>query len=194
LHWENKNVSEASERINGTQENSITGMTGFSETGNSVLLKFDKCELDFIIDHIINTHHRYAKKNAIVVYNLMQKIADLHGDMYPGLPQQLEATFLFLHDLLNHISREENLLFPCIKQLSLNKKKPKSDVAGLVMDSIALMEEHHERTNENLRHIRRLTNNYTLPRSTCNFYNYLINKLREFEDVLLLHVYLETKF
>ena len=70
--WGNKTVSEASERINGTQESSITGMTGFSEIGNSVLLKFDKCELDFIIDHIINTHHRYAKKNAIVVYFLPQ--------------------------------------------------------------------------------------------------------------------------
>ncbi|HEY6977801.1 MAG TPA: hemerythrin domain-containing protein, partial [Chitinophagaceae bacterium] len=138
-------------------------------------------------------HHRYAKENAIVVYKLMQKVTDQHGDKHIELPRQLEGTFLFLHDLLNHINKEENLLFPCIKQSILNKKNPQAAISSSVRDSIILMEKHHERTNENLQMIRMLTNNYTLPKGACNSYNYLIKKLKEFEDDLLVHVYLENK-
>ena len=41
--------------------------------------KFNKYDTDFLIDYIIKTHHAFAKKNAIIIYNLTQKVAYSHS-------------------------------------------------------------------------------------------------------------------
>ena len=83
--------------------------------------EFNKWNLDSMIDYIINRHHRYAKENAVIIYNLAQKVAYDHGEKYPELIKVTITMFLFLHDLLNCMIKEEEILYPSIKQLIRDK-------------------------------------------------------------------------
>lgn len=61
------------------------------------------------------------------------------------------------------------------------------------MDSlINRMHSEHDHAGEDLRYIRKITNDYELPNDACNSYMYLYEKLKEFEDDLFRHIHLEN--
>ena len=55
--------------------------------------QFNTWDTDSIIDHIINTHHRYAKENAVIIYNLSQKVAHKHSKNHPDSQHWLQKFF-----------------------------------------------------------------------------------------------------
>ncbi len=151
--------------------------------------------LDLLIDYIVNTHHKYAKTSAVIIHDLAQKIANNHNEKYPELMKLTTALFLFLHDLLNHLKKEEQILFPNIKQ-SIKKKtqseKGRYSTFGLIEESVRRMQKAHQAIGRDLKLIHELTNDYLLPQDASDSYKYLFEKLKEFEDDLLLHVHLEN--
>jgi len=152
-------------------------------------------DLDSLIDHIINTHHQYAKENGIIIYNLVQTVAPYHSNNHPELIKLATAIFLFLHDLLNNMKKEEQILFPNIKQLI--KKKTQSEKGmystfGLIEESVGRMQKVHQAMVRDLKLFHELTNDYMIPADACGSYKYLLEKLKEFEDDLLLHLHLEN--
>jgi regulator of cell morphogenesis and NO signaling len=157
--------------------------------------QFSTWDADSIIDHIINTHHRYAKENAVVIYNLSQKVAHRHSKNHPEFATLATEIFFFLHDLLNHIMKEEKTLFPNIRQLMKSRKilgSPAHTTFGAMGDSVRLMQEHHNAVGKELKALRQLTDNYKLPEDACNLCGHLFKKIQEFETDLLTHVDLES--
>src|SRR5690606_26363799 len=90
-------------------------------------------------------------------------------------------------DLYNHIEKEEQVLFPLIKQLDQGGQ-PQMGVDA----PIERMEAEHEDAGDELRTLRQLTKDYTLPVGACNSYTYLFQKLEEFEADLFQHIHLEN--
>ena len=157
--------------------------------------EFNDWGLDSLIDHIINTHHQYAKTNVVIIHDLAQKVANNHKEKHPELINLTTALFLFFHDLLNHMKKEEQILFPNIKQLVKNKSYPEKGMYttfGLIEESVRRMQEAHQAIGKDLHLFHELTNDYMLPEDACSSYKYLFEKLKEFEDDLLLHVHLEN--
>ena len=157
--------------------------------------RFNDWGLDSLIDYIINTHHKYAKTSAVIIHDLAQKVANNHNEKHPELMKLTTALFLFLHDLLNHMKKEEQILFPNIKQLI--KKKTQSEKGmystfGLIKESVRRMQKAHQIIGKDLKLFHELTNDYVLPEDACGSYKYLFEKLKEFEDDLLLHFHLEN--
>lgn len=166
--------------------------TAFSGTNS---LDFDKWDLDKLTDYIINTHHRYAKENAVIICNLAHEVLNHHSQNHPELPKLASSIFLFLHDLLNHMMKEEQILFANIRQLIKKRRIPGTAIYttfGFIRDSVRLMQKEHKIAGEDLRYFRKLTNDYTLSAESCKSYRYLFEKMKEFEDDLLLHVHLEN--
>jgi regulator of cell morphogenesis and NO signaling len=156
---------------------------------------FDEWKLDNLTDYIINTHHRYAKENSVVIYDMAQKVAYKHSENHPELSELFAASFLFLHDLLNQMMDEEKELFPGIKQLLANKRKSELVVnthLEFIKNSVKLMEKQNKEAATVLNIFRKLTNDYSLPADACNLYTYLFEKMKEFEDNLFLHIHLEN--
>ena len=156
---------------------------------------FNDWSLDSLIDYIINTHHQYAKENAVIIYDLVQKVASHHSKNHPELIKLATAIFLFLHDLLNHMKREEQVLFPNIKHLIKMKSRPEKGgytTFGLIKESVRRMQKAHHAIGKDLQLFHQLTNDYMLPEDACSSYKYLFEKLKEFEDDLLLHFHLEN--
>lgn len=156
---------------------------------------FNKWKTDALIDHITNTHHQYTKENAVIIYNLAQKVAFHHSENHPELIKLTATMFLFLHDLLNCMKKEEQILFPGIKQLvkdNSHSRKCGSETFGLIKERVSLMHKEHQASLKDLKLFHELTNGYSLPEDACSSYKCLFEKMKEFEDDLFLHLHLEN--
>ena len=163
--------------------------------GNSCGLNFDKWELDFLSDYVVNTHHAYCRDSIPFIVEIANKVGRVHGGRHPELVQVAQVFARIAQDLILHMSKEEKILFPFIKQLVLAKKSGaavESNPFGGVLSPIRVMEMEHEQAGEDLVTIRELTSGYTLPADACNSYTILFKKLEEFENDLFDHVHLEN--
>jgi regulator of cell morphogenesis and NO signaling len=153
-------------------------------------------DIEMLIDYIIDFHHQYVKDNAVIIYDLAQKVMYKHSENHPEFKKLASQIFLFLHGLLNHLTKEEKLLFPEMKQLIKNKKITGTAIyttSDLIKDAVRLMRKQHLVAEEDLNVFRELTNDYKVPKDTCALCNLLFKKMSEFENDLLMHIYLENK-
>ncbi len=191
----NKTLKEASEEAGISEEELTSALKAVEARPLSPSQDYNKWELDFLADYIVNTHHRYVKENAETIYGLAQKVAQRHGDAHPELKKLAQGTLHFLEDLLNHTQKEEKILFPAIKAAVASKKDPSANGSrepGFIRQPIMAMEKEHAIAGEDLTYFRKLTNDYALPADACNSYTYLFEKMKEFEEDLHQHIHLEN--
>ena len=158
---------------------------------------YDEWELGMLADYIVATHHQYIKDNAESLNGLAIKVAEHHGENHPELHRVATSTHHFLQDLLNHITNEEEVLFPVIRQLLIKKDNPSEELsyeAGTLDHPIRILLKEHEIAGEDLNFLRRITNNFAPPKNACNSFTYLYEKLREFESDLYLHLRIENDY
>src|SRR5690606_33967884 len=125
---------------------------------------YNNWDLSFLADFIVNTHHRYVSENIGIISGLAQKVAGHHGT-----PEAVEVVNIFENmaiELSNHMKKEEELLFPYIKDLVTIKnegKKISKSPFGTVKNPITMMENEHDSAGEDFRLLRQATQNYVLP-------------------------------
>ena len=156
---------------------------------------YDKWELGFLIDHIVNIHHTYVAESIPLILQYSNRVAEVHGHHYSEV---IEINRLFgevANELTSHMQKEEVILFPYVKKL-LNLKVTSQEIVpphfGTVNNPIKMMEEEHETAGDIFKTIAQLTNNYTPPQDACNTFRALYAKLEEFEQDLHQHIHLEN--
>ncbi|HQW45680.1 MAG: iron-sulfur cluster repair di-iron protein [Bacteroidetes bacterium] len=156
---------------------------------------FNKWGLDFLADYIVNTHHAYVLDAFVLLDAYTNKVSKVHGVHHPPV-LEIERFYQSVKaELLQHMHKEEGILFPYIKQLIQikNGNDPKINFPfGSIQIPIQLMEKEHQNAGDALRQIATLSNNYTTPEWACNTFKALYAKLDEFEQDLHLHVHLEN--
>ncbi|MCX2837178.1 iron-sulfur cluster repair di-iron protein [Salinimicrobium sp. MT39] len=165
------------------------------DQSNSRATNYNRWELDFLTDHIINVHHAYVEENIPLLLQYSARVAQVHGSHYTELLEIKELVKEVAGELSAHLKKEELILFPFIKQMVRAKKEnTQLPVAhfGSVDNPIKMMETEHEDAGELLRRIAKLSNNYTPPQGACNTYKAYYAKLEEFEQDLHQHVHLEN--
>lgn len=191
----NKTVKEASAEA-GISEAELRAELQHAEKAlASPSFNYDQWELDFLADYIVNTHHRYIKDNAENLNDMAIKVAEHHSDNHPELNRLSTVTYHFLQDLVDHIIREEEFLFPVIKQMVAKTRNPEMETSyevGSLAQPIAILKKEHDVAGEDLSFFRKLTDDYTLPADACNSYQYLFEKMKEFESDLQTHIHLEN--
>jgi iron-sulfur cluster repair di-iron protein len=157
---------------------------------------YDEWGLDFLADFIVNTHHSYVKKSLPDLRNYSAKVARVHGARHPELVAIHQLVETVNAELTDHMVKEEQVLFPYIKEMAaaVNKGQnpPPGGRFGSIQNPIGMMEMEHEITAKALHQIRMLSNNYSLPEDACASYSLLYRKLEEFENDLHIHVHLEN--
>lgn len=155
-------------------------------------LPYQDWSADFLADYIVNTHHSYVKKNLPDISQFAQKVAIVHGPQHPELPEVNSYVEKVAAELASHMMREEQILFPFIKQL-VEAKNSGSDSSGFsVSGPINVMEMEHDMVGTYMAKIRELTDGYTIPAGACTSYKLLFKLLEEFEEDLHLHIHLEN--
>jgi regulator of cell morphogenesis and NO signaling len=157
--------------------------------------EYNKWELGFLIDHILNVHHTYVEEAIPLIIQYVDRVVEVHGHYHTNV---IEVSKLFkevANELTSHMKKEEIILFPYIKQI-LNLKEKGGYVTrppfGTVNNPIKMMETEHEMAGSIFKEIDKLTNNYTPPEGACNTFKALYAKLEEFENDLHQHIHLEN--
>lgn len=159
------------------------------QTALSASQNFNEWDLGFLADYIVNTHHKYVMKTLPELVFYTQKIANVHGLNHPEL---IEVAALFdkiNSELLQHLKKEEEVLFPSIKEVLKNNSQTAKQT---IRTEISRMNGEHEFAGGAMDTINVLTQNYVVPDDACNTYRVSLNLLHQFEDDLHIHVHLEN--
>lgn len=110
--------------------------------------KFDEWDINSLVDFIIKQYHFNTRKNVVVIYDLAQQVFSKHNEKHPELAKLVEALFLFFDDLLCHLKKEEQILFPNIIQLTEKKLHEGSfnySTFGVIKEYVLTMQNEHGR-------------------------------------------------
>ena len=146
--------------------------------------------IDRLIDHIVLTHHAYVRSALPRIAGYLRKVRDVHGERHPELAQIATEFGTLGGDLLEHLLKEEYVLFPYVRELA-GEGSPLPSPFGTVENPIRVMEREHEDAGVHLGRIRRLTAAYTVPADACTTYRVCFEELAHFERDLQRHIHLE---
>lgn len=171
---------------------SIKKLIGSTQTDND---RIQALPLDQLIDHIVNVHHSYVLESIPVLQKYLHKITDVHGANHPELAVVEDYFNQAAANLLQHMHKEEGILFPTIKEMLLakvNETEFSGSHCGTVRSPISVMKQEHEAEGDRFEQISALTRNYLVPADACNTFSYAYQKLQEFEQDLHRHIHLEN--
>ena len=171
---------------------SIKKLIGSTQTDDDPILALP---LGQLIDHIISVHHAYVLESIPVLQRFLNKITGVHGTNHPELAVVEDYFNQAAANLLQHMQKEEQILFPAIKEMLLAKAgeaKFSGSHCGTVQSPISVMKQEHEAEGDRFEKISAMTNNYTIPEDACNTFAYAYQKLQEFEQDLHRHIHLEN--
>ena len=166
------------------------------QTASNAALDFDSWDIDFLTDYILNVHHRYLKKALPQVKEQTNKFLDGHRQKFPELEELESIISRFIKEIPPHMSREEEIFFPYIKQIH-HAYKHRESYARLLIRTLRkpieeVMLKEHEITGSNLQRLRAITNNYTPPNKACITHKVTFAKLKELDNDLVQHIHLES--
>jgi regulator of cell morphogenesis and NO signaling len=186
-----KSLQEACATANISVDDVVRSLQAQSELPPRESLDWRTVPITELMDHILQKHHVYVKTEAPRLQTLLAKVVGVHGNNHPEL-RRVQAAFGDLaNELASHLMKEEQILFPYLKQAaSRNECGP--SCFGSVQNPIRVMMMEHDGAGEKLREIREATNNYALPEDACFSYSTLFSAFQEFEKDLHEHIHLEN--
>lgn len=167
-------------------------MTKESPTGTTT--SDHEWEVDELIDHIVNIHHGFIKNSAPLLLKEVQELDNEHGKKNPEFTKLANTFSRIVNDMLSHMSKEEQILFPFLKKLTIatdQDKEVDSPIFFALDRPINMMQLEHESANRDLEEIRMLTNSFNLPDAINSTWKACYLKLKEFDADLKRHFYLE---
>ncbi len=148
-----------------------------------------------LTEHIVCAHHAFTKTELERIDALLDKVWRHHEKNHPEL-EAIQKTFGLLRlDLLPHMLKEEQVLFPYIAQLEQaanSQADPPMPFFGTVQNPVRMMMKEHDTAGDLLRDLRRASGDFTVPDDGCASYRALYQALAEFEADLHQHIHLEN--
>ena len=146
-------------------------------------VRWDQAPLGDLVVHILAAYHRPLDEELPRLEAMVRKVVEVHGDKDPEMFSELLSVFLGLKaELVDHMAKEEEILFPMIKRGD-----------GAMADGpISVMEQEHESAGAALRRIRELTGGFEVPEEACNTWRALWHGLAALEESLHQHIHLEN--
>ena len=141
-----------------------------------------------IIDHVISNYHRVSEEELSMLSPYVTKVSRVHGANHPELLKVNELFYEFKKELLEHMEKEEAIVFPLIKQMTDGTVENRKEAIAM----IAELEKEHDHAGEILRQIREVTSDYELPLDACGTYRLVYARLEALEGLTFMHVHLEN--
>ena len=144
-----------------------------------------------LVDHIDSVHHRYLWAELPRISALVDKIATVHGDRHPELFEVQRLYGELRADLEPHLTREEQELFPHIRQLAAASDSSCVSTRDLAA-KIETLAGEHETVGALLDDLRRVTSGFAVPGDGCASYAACYRALADLEADTHLHVHKEN--
>lgn len=137
--------------------------------------------------YIVEQHHGFLRNEIPHIYTMAKRVAQVHCADTPSL---VEVYLIFAEmgeELIQHMQKEEHILFPLIAGLEMNETDP-----DILNGPVGCLMEEHEGTNVALARLRELTRSYQPPAEGCTTYRVLFARLSYFEADIRQHIHLEN--
>lgn len=145
--------------------------------------RWDAAPLDDLIQHILSVYHSPLDEELDRLEAMARKVLDVHGSKEPVMLPELLTVYLGLkEELVPHMRKEEQILFPMILR----------GQGAMANGPISVMRNDHESAGAALKRIRELTHNYQVPEEACNTWRALWHGLAALEESLNQHIHLEN--
>ena len=144
-----------------------------------------------LADHIEQTHHVFLRSEMPRLLGMTEKVASVHGDRDKRLVEVHETFTGLAAELSSHMMKEEQILFPMIRQLDAGAENPASH-CGTIAAPINQMESEHAQAGMALARLQQLTDNHMPPEWACNTYRAMIDGLLNLEQDLHQHIHKEN--
>ena len=170
----------------------IAEATATAATGEA---RFNSWDLGTLVSYIVGNHHAFVRQAIPVLLTHTKKVAAVHGDRHPELPEVARLFSEVADEMTSHMAKEEQILFPYIvdvEEASQTGSGRPSAPFGTVRNPIRMMEMEHESAGDAMARIRSLTSGYAIPEGACTTYRVCLQELEAFERDLHQHVHLEN--
>ena len=145
--------------------------------------RWDAAPLDDLIQHILTAYHGPLVEELDRLEGMARKVLDVHGSKEPVmLPELLKVYLALKEELVPHMLKEEQILFPMIMQ----------GQGALASGPISVMRDEHESAGVALKRMRDLTHDYQVHEEACNTWRALWHGLAALETSLNQHIHLEN--
>lgn len=151
--------------------------------------------LDALSDHICLAYHRYTREELQTLKSLAEKVNGVHGSRRAELATVVELVQDLTTDMLPHMLKEEQVLFPYVGQLeraSSEGTPAPTPFFGTVRNPVKMMMLEHDGVGVLLAELRTVTGGYSVPDGGCFSYRELYRRLAEFEARTHEHIHLEN--
>jgi regulator of cell morphogenesis and NO signaling len=156
---------------------------------------FGSADLDSVTRHIVDHHHHYVRETTPTITRWLDKLVLRHGTRHPELAE-VRATFeRIAEELMAHMAKEENILFPFIDAMAVARRAGErlpSGPFGTVLNPVRVMEEDHQLVGELLTRLRALTGGFAAPPDGCRTFTLCYAELARYAADLHRHIHLEN--
>lgn len=189
-------IADACERVRADLARVLEELDEAIASGSQPVLSAESMPLDALVEHIVGSHHRTTREAAAVLPALAAKVARVHGEHTPTLVPLARAVGELFAELVPHLEREEQMLFPAIRELVLAQREgraPHRPPFGTVSRPIHVMHGDHDAAGALLHRIDTLTGGYVVPERACGSWRALYANLASHGADLMRHVWLENE-
>ncbi len=148
-----------------------------------------------LMSHIVKTHHAYVRSQTPEIEKLLEKVYSKHGEKHPELAH-IRSVFRGLgQELMMHMMKEENILFPYIERMEeavIQGDPILPPPFGTVANPVRMMEHEHDDAGVALKALRETSRGYTPPADACVSFQALYTALENYEKDLHQHIHLEN--
>jgi regulator of cell morphogenesis and NO signaling len=162
-----------------------------AEPRESLSDDYSQMSLGSLVDHIVETHHAYLKRELPRLGGLLQKVVSKHGETDQRLHEVQDVFVAFAAELESHWNKEEKILFPMIKSLESTTTSFELP-AGMLQAPIRVMEHEHDTAGNALAKLRELTDSFMPPEFACNTYKAMLDAVARLETDTHLHIHKEN--
>ncbi|MDR2874842.1 MAG: hemerythrin domain-containing protein [Methylobacillus sp.] len=141
-----------------------------------------------LIDLIEETHHTFTRAELARIGALLE---DSEVAALPRLPELRTCVQAINDDLLSHLQKEEQILFPYIALLDDDTRALPSSCFGSIAQPMRVMEFEHKTLQELLTTLRELTHNYQPKADSPSQIFLLYAALAALDEDLVEHMYWE---
>jgi regulator of cell morphogenesis and NO signaling len=149
---------------------------------------WQQAPLHALIDHVVETYHERLREDLPRLQVFAGKARRAHGAREESFHRVGEALDQLSAELIDHMRKEEMVLFPAVRLLEAGDGRQAAWIAA----PVTMMELEHEHAGALLEELRAATHGYVVPEWTCATVRALYQGLAQLERDMHLHVHLEN--
>jgi regulator of cell morphogenesis and NO signaling len=190
-----RSLDDACRRANVPLDEALRLLARADEQPSAVESNWANTNLAELTEHIVGQHHGYVRSESPRLIAMLDKVVTRHGEAHPEVASIRELFWAMVDELLAHMMKEENVLFPHLVRMENALREGRSippAMFGSVEVPISRMLADHDDAGELAARVRTLSADFLPPEDACPTYRALYKGLEEFERDLHQHIHLEN--